>query len=93
MKINGTYIFAGGVALVTLLWLTSKSAKGTGETVGGAIVDLADGVVSGVVVGAGEAVGIPATNMTECERAKAEGRTWDASFACPAGNFIKYIFS
>lgn len=34
---------------------------------------------------------IPKTNMTECERAMAEGRTWDASFACPAGTFIDYL--
>lgn len=34
---------------------------------------------------------IPKTNMTECERAMAEGRTLDASFACPAGTFIDYL--
>lgn len=34
---------------------------------------------------------IPSTNMTECERAMAEGRTWDASWACPAGTFFDYL--
>ena len=44
------------------------------------------------VVTAGDALGVPRTNETECERAKREGRTWDASFACPAGDFIGYLF-
>lgn len=30
----------------------------------------------------------PRTNETECDRALREGRTWDASFACPAARFI-----
>ncbi|TXC66019.1 hypothetical protein FSC37_09170 [Piscinibacter aquaticus] len=42
------------------------------------------------MVGIGQAIGIPATNETECERARREGRTWDASFACPAGTFLSY---
>jgi hypothetical protein len=36
--------------------------------------------------------GIPETNLSECEKAKTEGRTWDASFACPAGDFIGYLW-
>lgn len=43
---------------------------------------------AGAIEGVGLAVGIPRTNLTECERAKREGRWWDASFACPAGDFI-----
>lgn len=43
---------------------------------------------SGVVLGIGDALGVPRTDMTECERAIAEGRTLDASFACPAGTFV-----
>lgn len=50
-----------------------------------------DGVAD-IAIGTGAVLGIPATNMTECEKAIAEGRTWDASFACPAGTFIKSIF-
>lgn len=41
---------------------------------------------------AGELLGIPRTDETECEKALREGRTWDASFACPAGTFIGSIF-
>lgn len=93
MTIKPAYAIAGAAVLAALLWARSKGAGGAGAAIGGAVVDMADGIVSGVVVGAGEIVGIPATNLNDCERAKAEGRTWDASFACPAGNFIKYLFN
>jgi hypothetical protein len=44
------------------------------------------------VLDAGDILGIPRTNETECEKALREGRTLDASFACPAGTFIGSIF-
>lgn len=86
------YLIAGGAVLAALLWAASKGAKGTGQAIGGAAVDLANGVVTGAVTGLGSVVGIPTTSLSECEKAKAEGRTWDASFACPAGDFLKYVF-
>lgn len=46
---------------------------------------------AGVVVGAGEAVGIPQTNQDQCVEAIYAGRTWDASFACPAATFVRYL--
>jgi hypothetical protein len=58
----------------------------------GTVVDMTADVATGTVIGIGQVVGIPKTNMSECERAKAEGRTWDASFACSAGDFLKYVF-
>ena len=92
-RIPTVYLIAGGAVAAALLWAALRGSKGTGESIGGAVVDLADGVISGAVVGIGERVGIPATSMTECERAKSEGRTWDASFACPAGDFLRYVWS
>jgi hypothetical protein len=59
----------------------------------GGVIRIADGATSGVVLGIGDAVGVPRTNMNACELAIAEGRTWDASFACPAGRFIEYLGS
>lgn len=47
----------------------------------------------GAVIGIGKAVGIPETNLSECEKAKRAGNTWDASFACSAGDFLSYVFS
>lgn len=55
-------------------------------------VEAVGNVGAGVVIGVGDVVGIPRTNETECEKALREGRTWDASFACPAGTFIKSFF-
>lgn len=82
-------LIALGVSAVAVLIANRKAAA----ALGGAAVDAVDGVLSGVVVGIGERVGIPATSETECERAMREGRTWDASFACPAATFIKYLAS
>lgn len=98
MKTQHLYLLAGGVVAAALVWAvtraSSTSASSAGQYIGGAVIDLADGVVSGVVTGVGETVfGIPKTNLTKCEQAKAEGRTWDASFDCPAGDFIKYLWN
>lgn len=57
----------------------------------GAVADAANAAVGEVVNRAGEVFGIPRTNESECERAMREGRTWDASFACPAGTFLRYV--
>ena len=68
--------------------------------IGGAVADLAAGAVGvansaagGVVNGLGDVIGIPRTSQTECERAISEGRTWDASFACPAGQFLGSLWT
>ncbi len=81
----------GGALLYVLR--TGANAGQVGADLAGAGVDLVAGAFVGGVEAVGEQVGIPRTNMTECERAIAEGRTWDASFACPAGTFIKSIFN
>ena len=82
------------VAALALLVLVKKkgAAADVGTAVGEAAVDLAGGIVGGVVLGIGDQIGVPRTNMTECEKALAAGRTWDASFACPAGTFIGSFF-
>jgi hypothetical protein len=61
------------------------------QDVGSTAVSAVGGAAGGVVMGIGDQVGIPRTNMNACELAIAEGRTWDASFACPAGRFIEYL--
>lgn len=102
---NKTYLIAGGVAVAGLAFYllfkgSSEAPDGggggffqkVGAAAGGAVVDAVDGVVSGVVLGIGDKVGVPRTNKTECHLAMEQGRTLDASFACPAGTFLKYIF-
>lgn len=84
-------------AAVVLLVMVKKkdavvdAAGDIGELAGAAVVAAAGGAVAGVATGIGDAVGLPRTNMTECEKAIKEGRTWDASFACPAGDFLSYM--
>lgn len=69
----------------------STLAFGAAEAVTGFAWGAIDGTVSGVALTLGDKIGVPRTNLTECEKAKAEGRTWDASFACPAKDFLSYI--
>ncbi len=92
-RIPMPYLIAGGAVAATLLWVSLKGAKGAGAALVGTAVDLADGVFSEPVLIAGEVLGVPRTNLSECERAKLEGRTLDASFKCPAGDFLKYLFN
>lgn len=91
------YMVAGAAvaAVLLVIWVKKKGGLGAaaadaGAGIGNAAVQFGGGVVSGVAIGIGDAIGVPRTDLTECERAKAEGRTLDASFACPAGDFIKY---
>lgn len=88
------WIVAGVAVGAAVIWaMTQGNAKQAGAAIGSALVDAADGVLKGAVTSAGQMAGIPATNMTACEKAKAEGRTWDASFDCPAVDFLKYVFN
>lgn len=76
---------AAGYALYTV---KKKGVAGAAADVGAAVGEAVVQVGVGAVEGVGQAVGIPKTDMTECQKAIAEGRTWDASFSCPAGTFI-----
>jgi hypothetical protein len=88
------YLIFGAVAAaaVLLILLKKKGAvSNVAQAAGGAVVDAAAGLTAGVVYGVGDAVGVPRTDMTECDKAIQEGRTWDASFACPAGKFLSSV--
>jgi hypothetical protein len=79
-----------GLSLGALLIYYAKKIGVKG--VSGAAVDAVSNAVGGVVESIGSAVGIPPTNQTECEKAIAEGRTWDSSFSCKASDFIGSLF-
>lgn len=94
MLATNKYMLIGvAVAALALLIIVKKkgAAAAVGEAVGTAAVEAVSGVTAGVAYGIGDAVGLPRTDMTECEKALAEGRTWDASFACPAGTFLSHM--
>lgn len=77
---------------VVLLKKKLENPDFVADVVAGA-VDAVGNAGAGVAIGIGDVIGVPRTNETECEKAIREGRTWDASFACPAGTFIKSIFN
>ena len=84
---------AGLVAVGLLVFIVSRGGlAGAGKSIGAAAAGGVLGAVDGVVVGIGGALGVPETSESECDRAIREGRTWDASFACPAGRFLRSIF-
>lgn len=88
------FLIIGAVAAAAVLLILVKkkgAAMSAGEAVGGAVADAAVGITTGAVYGIGDAVGVPRTDMTECDKAIAEGRTWDASFACPAGKWLSSL--
>lgn len=96
MKVGtNTLLIAAGVGLLAVgLFVWKKGGvSGAAQAVGGAAVDAVGGVASGVVYGIGDTLQIPRTSETECSRALREGRTWDASFACPAADFLRGTFS
>ena len=101
MNLKTEIVIAGALLLAAVSMakkaVAAVSDPASQQAAGAAVADTvfsgAMNFGSGVVVGIGEAVGIPPTNQTECEKALAEGRTWDASFACPAGTFIKSFFN
>lgn len=93
-------VLYGGAAIAAIGLMVFMARKVQLPTVGGVAGDLARGAVDaangafvGGVKGLGSVFGIPDTSMTQCERDMAAGRTWDASFSCPAGEFIGSFFS
>lgn len=81
MLISKNMILIAGVGVAAVLgvawWNGRKSGGGTffsiGTGAGNAVADFASGLFSAPVYAIGDAVGLPRTDMTECERAMAEG--------------------
>lgn len=80
----------GGAAVAVMVGAWYLQSRLTNVAAGA--VGMVGDVGAGVAIGAGDLLGLPRTNETECEKAIREGRTWDASFACPAGTFISSVF-
>lgn len=84
--------YAGlAVGAFLLYKLVTRGVAGTVADVTRGVVGGATDAAAGVVIGAGEVIGIPRTDEDACTEAIRAGRTWDASFACPAGTFIRYV--
>jgi hypothetical protein len=97
--IDAAQVAAMVVGLAAVAWLAYRATRAASDAATAAVGTITDGITfvreapASAVLTIGDAVGVPRTNESECERAKREGRTWDASFACPAGDFLRYLWS
>lgn len=73
---------------VGVVWLWRRGVGGVAEDTAKAATNVVTGVAAGVVKGTGEVVGIPDTDAALCRQALAAGDYWNASFYCPAKEFI-----
>lgn len=81
-KLIGLGILAAAGALYYLTRTGNAGKIGAGVV--GAVADAGAGAVRGV----GALVGIPDTNPSKCAADLQAGRYWDASFSCPAGDYV-----
>lgn len=89
-QLPATWLLAAAMVGGALLYVRMNGAQKTGASLGAGAVNMADGIVTGVVTSVGDRVGIPQTSADKCAAAKAAGDTWGASFACPASDFVSY---
>ena len=92
--IGGAALLLAGVYMLVKL----KNAVGNAvsdpaalaENAATGAVNIASSAAAGVVTGAGLVLGVPKTDLTQCQKDQAAGDTWAASFSCPASDFISY---
>lgn len=92
----GVLVLIGGGAVLAFLAYRKIAADGLGAAAaaaGGAAVDAASGFAGGAVQSIGAAVGIPRTEPSACDRARASGDLWRISFDCPATTFLGAVGS
>lgn len=91
MKLTNEQMIVGGVLLGAAA-IYFIGVKGVAFGAGKAVVDAVGGAATGAVYGASDIIGLENPDQTKCAQAKQSGDTWGASFACPAGDFLKYVF-
>ena len=92
MKIKQTRNEKIAIAGVGLLLVAPKITGYLANQAAQNVVNAAGGVATGTVLAIGDTVGIPRTNLTKCQQDLMAGKTWDASFSCPAGDYLKYLY-
>lgn len=88
MKISNTLYLYGGAAAAGLALIWWATRAGNAAKLAQGTVRVAGEVATGAVKGVGQIVGIPDTDKTQCQRDLDAGNYWDASFSCPAGDFV-----
>ena len=71
--------------------LVPKLAGAIAQQSSSALVSAAGGAVTGTITAIGKQIGIPETNRTQCQLDLMAGKTWDASFSCPAADWLRYV--
>ena len=93
MKKIVMYAGLGIVGAVLLAGYAWRRGGGTVQNaVAGAVqsgVTAAGNAARGVVLGIGDAVGVPRTSIDQCDQDLASGNYWAASFSCPATRFAQ----
>ena len=87
LHIPESWLWIGGGAAVVLLFGPAIARALVRQTVSAAY-----NIPVEAVIGAGEAIGIPPTDLTLCDQYKAADDAWNASFYCPAANFLKWYW-
>lgn len=82
-----------GLGVVVALLMARKldllpNASEVFADIGTGAVDAANGILRGTVESVGQVVGVPKTNMTQCQKDIRAGDMWAASFSCPAKDFL-----
>lgn len=90
MTLNQNTIMLGalGVGVGLAAYVLLRGSKGVAKDAVGAVT----GIGEGLVLGVGEAVGIPETNVAQGRQDVANGDWWSASFNLPAGEFIGSVW-
>ena len=98
LAVGAVLVGAAVLAMRSMVGAVQTAADGVWEPIDNALTTFGNGArevnetAGGVIQNVGAAVGIPRTNVTACQLAISEGRTWDASFVCPAGTFLGSLF-
>lgn len=86
-------IAAIGAAVLVAVYFVRKGAMAVAEAPGQVIGGILSDVASQPVYVIADTIGIPRTDADKCAAAKRAGSGWDASFYCPAGDFLSWMFS
>jgi len=89
MAISKNQLIVGG-AVLGIAAFYFLGVRGLASGAGRAVVNAAGGVAEGVTYGVSDLIGLENPDLTKCEQAKLNGDTWQASFSCGAGDFLKY---
>lgn len=92
MNFKKEQLIIGAIAIgAAVIYL--RGVRGfAGDLTRGAI-SAASGAAEGAIHGASDLIGLPVPEVDKCQQAKAEGNKWDASFYCPATDFLRFVWT